>query len=125
MSKVVNSDACPRPTWPIVTRAHVPRQGGAEDCTAVLDVEPRNAKALFRRAQESILLYGLSCNPPYNPPHNKIISDEEEERNALCVAELFRRAQAFTAMEMPAVAVRTGLGRHRRFAPPRIHLRPD
>jgi hypothetical protein len=29
---------------------------------------------------ESSLLYGLSYNSPYNPPHNKRILDEDEER---------------------------------------------
>ena len=29
---------------------------------------------------ESTLLYGLSYNPPYNPPHDKRILDDEEER---------------------------------------------
>jgi hypothetical protein len=31
--------------------------------------------------EESTLLYGLSYISPYNPPHNKRILDEEEERN--------------------------------------------
>ena len=34
--------------------------------------------------EESTVLYGLSYNSPYKPPHNKRILDEEEERNVQC-----------------------------------------
>ena len=33
--------------------------------------------------EESTLLYGLSYNSPYKPPHDKRILDEEEKRNLL------------------------------------------
>jgi hypothetical protein len=33
-----------------------------------------------RSARESTLFYGLSYNSPNNPPHDKRILDEEEER---------------------------------------------
>jgi hypothetical protein len=38
-----------------------------------------DVKKLGTPGEESTLFYGLPCNAPYNPPHNKRVLDEEEE----------------------------------------------
>jgi hypothetical protein len=65
------------------------RDGGGQRAHA-LRLEPAQAggdvDVAVRRElgpEESTLLYGLSYSFPYNPPHNKRISDEEEEMKKL------------------------------------------
>ena len=77
----------PRTPWPAAAGG-CPRRRCGRACAAsatwraaAARQSPPPARTPSRpRPEESTLVYGLSYNAPYNPPHNKRILYEEEER---------------------------------------------